>query len=62
MEIIDEETKKSFIRKSIAYISGLIKSIFVFLHKKLSQFENWLLLKISEWGYNAEDKLNERTE
>jgi len=41
-------------------MNDLIKAVFKFLHHKLSQLENYLLLKISRLGARAENKLDER--
>lgn len=41
-------------------IKNLVKRIFKWIHKKLSQLEDFILNKFDEWGKKAEEKLIER--
>lgn len=54
------EKLKSFIRKIIDAGKDLIRAGITFLHEKLSQLEDYLLLKLTELGLYAERKLDER--
>lgn len=53
---------KLIVKKVFNLAEHYLKVAFVFFHRKLSELEDYLLVKLAELGEYAEKKLNERIE
>ena len=51
---------KSIIKKAVDVAKDLVKKAIVFLHDTLSDWEDYLLIKLNALGEYATQKLNER--